>query len=218
MCHPLRLGVLASGRGSNLQAVLDAVGSEQLNAEVCVVISDREEAEALARARRHGVEAVVVPPGRFRTRLAETAEAEVVRVLRAHQVELVVLAGFMRVLHEPVLEAFAGAIINIHPSLLPAFPGLDAQRQALEYGAKITGCSVHFVDPGGVDMGAIIGQRAVPVLDGDTRDALADRILVEEHKLIVEVLNHFAARRVRRIGRRVRLETEPSAAEQEARS
>jgi phosphoribosylglycinamide formyltransferase-1 len=205
MSHSLRLGVLASGRGSNLQAILDAIAREELNAEVVVVVSDREDAQALERARTAGVPAQVIPPGRFRTRLEEPAEAEMVRVLRAHEVELVVLAGFMRILHQTFLDAFAGAIINIHPALLPAFPGLDAQHQALECGVKIAGCTVHFVDPGGVDMGAIIGQRAVPVLDTDTRDDLADRILIEEHKLLVEVLGHFAAGRVRRDGRRVRL-------------
>lgn len=211
MGHPLRIGVLASGRGSNLQAILDAIASGVLDAEVVVVVSDNEEAQALERARTSEVPAIVVPPGRFRTRLEEPAEAEIVRVLRAHQVELVVLAGFMRILHQTVLDAFAGAIINIHPALLPAFPGLDAQRQALEHGVKIAGCTVHFVDPGGVDMGAIIGQRAVPVLDADQRDDLANRILIEEHKLLVEVLGYFAARRVRRDGRRVWLTPEPSA-------
>ncbi len=208
MSARLRLGVLASGRGSNLEAILDAIASSELAAEVRVVISDRPDAPALGRARRHGVETAVIAPGRYRTRLEEAAEAEIVRILCNREVELVVLAGFMRVLHEVFLEAFAGRIINIHPSLLPAFPGLDAQRQALDYGVKIAGCSVHFVDPGGVDQGAIIGQRAVPVLAGDTRDTLADRILAEEHRLLVEVLRLFAAHRVRREGRRVWIEPE----------
>lgn len=203
MGERLRLGVLASGRGSNLQAILDAIARGELAAELRVVVSDRPEAEALDRARRHGVETVVLAPGRFRTRLEDEVEAELVRILRARQVELVVLAGFMRVLHDTFLGAFAGGIINIHPSLLPAFPGLDAQRQALDYGVKVAGCSVHFVDPGGVDRGAIIGQRAVQVLPDDSRDTLADRILAAEHQLLVEVLGHFAARRVRREGRHV---------------
>ncbi len=199
----LRLGVLASGRGSNLQAILDVIERGELAAEVRVVVSDRPDAEALARARRHGVEAVVLDPGRFRTRLDDAAEETLVGILRQREVELVVLAGFMRVLHDTFLGAFAGAIINIHPSLLPAFPGLDAQGQALEYGVKVAGCTVHFVDPGGVDGGAIIKQRAVPVLPGDTRDILAERILVAEHQLLVDVIGDFAARRVRREGRRV---------------
>ncbi len=205
MSHRLRLGVLVSGRGSNLQAILDAIAHGRLAAEVGVVASDRAEAEALGRARRAGVPAVVVEPGRYRTRLEEGAEAELVRILRAHGVELVVLAGFMRVIHAPLLDAFPGAVINIHPSLLPAFPGLDAQRQALEHGVKVTGCTVHFVDAA-VDAGPIIGQRPVTVLAGDTREALADRILAEEHRLLVEVLGHFAAGRVRRSGRRAWVE------------
>jgi len=212
--HPLRLGVLASGRGSNLQSILDAVASGRLAAQVRVVVSDQADAEALVRARRAGVPAVAVSTGGLRTRLEAATEAEVVRVLRAHEVELVVLAGFMRVLHAPLLEAFPDAIINIHPSLLPAFPGLDAQRQALEHGVKITGCTVHFVDAG-VDQGPIIGQRAVPIVDGDTRDSLADRILIEEHHLLVEVLDHFAAGRVRRAGRRVRIAPPAAALDRE---
>ncbi len=209
--HQLRLGVLVSGRGSNLQSILDAVASGRLAAELRVVVSDRPDAEALGRARGAGVPAVVVDPGGYRTRLDEKAEAELVRVLREHGVELVVLAGFMRVLHEPFLDAFPEAVINIHPSLLPAFPGLDAQRQALESGVKVTGCTVHFVDSD-VDQGPIIAQRTVPVLDGDTRDALADRILIEEHRLLVEVIGHFAAGRVRRAGRQVWIAGTPSAA------
>jgi len=212
--HPLRLGVLASGRGSNLQSILDAVASGRLAAQVRVVVSDQADAEALVRARRAGVPAVAVSTDGLRTRLEAATEAEVVRVLRAHEVELVVLAGFMRVLHAPLLEAFPDAIINIHPSLLPAFPGLDAQRQALEHGVKITGCTVHFVDAG-VDQGPIIGQRPVPIVDGDTRDSLADRILIEEHHLLVEVLDHFAAGRVRRAGRRVRIAPPAAALDRE---
>lgn len=200
--HPLRLGVLVSGRGSNLQSILDAIAAGRLAAVAQVVVSDREDAGALERARRAGVPALAIDPGRYRTRLDDAAEAEIVRILRAHQVELVVLAGFMRVLHAAVLEAFSGAIINIHPSLLPAFPGIDAQRQALEYGVKVTGCTVHFVDDA-VDQGPIIGQRAVPVLPNDTRDQLAERILAEEHRLLVDVLGHLAAGGVEREGRRV---------------
>jgi phosphoribosylglycinamide formyltransferase-1 len=196
------LGVLVSGRGSNLQAILDAAQTGRLRAELRVVISDRADAEGLARARQAGVPAIAVDPGGYRTRFDAAGEEEIVALLRRHEVELVVLAGFMRVVHEPLLRAYTGAIINIHPSLLPAFPGLDAQRQALERGVKITGCTVHFVEAG-VDQGPIIAQRPVPVLKGDTRDVLADRILVEEHRLLVEVLDAFAAGRVRRAGRGV---------------
>jgi len=203
MSERLHLGVLVSGRGSNLQAILDAIARGELAADLRVVVSDQPDAEALTRARSRGVETVVLPPGRFRSRLDDSAEAELVRILQARDVELVVLAGFMRVLHDTFLGAFANAIINIHPSLLPAFPGLDAQRQALDYGVKIAGCTVHFVDPGGVDQGAIIGQRTVPVFPEDSRDLLAARILAEEHRLLVEVIGHFAARRIQRDGRRV---------------
>jgi phosphoribosylglycinamide formyltransferase-1 len=205
MSEPLRLGVLVSGRGSNLQAVLDAVSAGRLDARVMVVVSDNPDAPALERARRAGVPVHVLPPGKYRTRLTNEAEADCVACLREHGVELVFLAGFMRVLHETILEAFAGRIINIHPSLLPAFPGLDAQGQALDHGVKVTGCTVHFVDAG-VDSGPIIGQRAVSVGEDDTRDTLAARILTQEHELIVEVLVHFAAGRVERLqGRRVRI-------------
>jgi phosphoribosylglycinamide formyltransferase-1 len=203
MAAQLRLGVLVSGRGSNLEAILDAIAAGRLLAEVRVVVSDRADAQAVARARAAGVPVAILDPGAHRARLDARAETELVQVLRAHDVALVVLAGFMRILSERVLDSYAGAMINIHPSLLPAFPGLDAQRQALEYGVKVAGCTVHFVDPGAVDGGAIIAQRAVPVLPDDTRDQLADRILGAEHELLVEVLGWFAAGRVRRDGRRV---------------
>jgi phosphoribosylglycinamide formyltransferase-1 len=204
---PLRLAVLASGRGSNLQAVLDAVARGELDVALAVVIADREDAPALERARRAGVPAHFLAPGHYRTRLTDDAEARYLECLDRYQVDLVFLAGFMRVLHETFLNGCAGDIINIHPSLLPSFPGLDAQRQALEAGVKITGATVHFVDAG-VDQGPIIGQLAVPVLDTDDRDSLADRILASEHRLIVDVLKHFAAGCVRLEGRRVKLEGE----------
>ena len=182
--------------------MLDAIERGDLNCEVAVVISDHADAPALDRARRAGVEAIHVAPGRYRTRLSDEAEQAYVDCLERHHVDLVFLAGFMRVLHERFLTAFQGDMINIHPSLLPAFPGLDAQRQAHESRVKLTGATVHFVDPG-VDQGPIIGQRAVPVLDDDDRDTLADRILRAEHALVVDTLALFTRRRIDLNGRQV---------------
>ncbi len=160
MADPLRLGILVSGRGSNLQAILAAISAQRLRAEVRVVVSDRAGAPALAHAEAARVPVVVLDPGTAGPRLTVDAEAELVEVLQSRGVELVVLAGFMRILRPVTIAAFPDAIINIHPSLLPAFPGLDAQRQALEHGVKVTGCTVHFVEAGAVDGGAIIAQAA----------------------------------------------------------
>src|SRR4029453_6244244 len=151
MASRLRLGVLVSGRGSNLEAILGAIAAGRLAAEARVVVSDRADAPAVTRARDAQVPVVILDPGPRPARLDARAETQLLDALRAHQVELVVLAGFMRILFTAVLEAFAGPMINIHPSLLPAFPGLDAQRQALDYGAQVSGCTVHFIDPGVVD-------------------------------------------------------------------
>ncbi len=196
----LRVGVLASGNGSNLQSILDASASGRIDVEVVVVVSDVEDAHALQRARNAGVPAVHVPPGRFRTRLEPEAEEAFARALEGHGVDMVALAGFMRILHDRFLERFAGRIVNIHPSLLPSFPGLDAQRQALEHGVKWTGATVHFVDAG-VDTGPIIVQAAVPVEPGDTRDTLAARILEQEHRIYPMALQYLAERRVAVRGR-----------------
>ena len=190
------VGVLASGRGSNLLALLEAQEAGRLEAALRVVISDVAEAKALDHARRHGVEALHIPPGPFKTRLGEAEERAYVQALEKRGVDLVVLAGFMRVVHAPFFEAFRGRIINIHPSLLPSFPGLKAQRQALEHGVKMSGCTVHFVEQQ-VDAGPIIAQAAVPVIDGDTEETLSARILHEEHRLIVEAVNLVASGRVR---------------------
>jgi len=203
MAPRLRLGVLVSGRGSNLEAILGAIANGRLMADARVVVSDRPDAPAVTLANTAQVPVAILDPGPKPARLDARSEHQLVEVLHAHQVELVVLAGFMRILSTAVLETLATPMINIHPSLLPAFPGLDAQRQALDYGVQVTGCTVHFVDPGAVDGGAIIAQRAVPVVPGDTRDQLADRILEEEHRLLVEVLGWFAERRVERRGRQV---------------
>jgi len=190
---PLSLGVLVSGVGSNLQAILDAVGAGTLNAQVKVVIANRAGAPALDRARRADIRALTIPHTEFSSR--EAFDRALVSALREAEVNWVVLAGFMRVLTPEFLAAFAGRIINIHPSLLPAFPGVDAAKQALAYGVKLTGCTVHFVDRG-VDSGKIIAQRAVPVETSDDLSSLSARIHAAEHELFVDVLREIAAGRV----------------------
>jgi phosphoribosylglycinamide formyltransferase 1 len=175
-----RLGVLISGRGSNLQAIIDAIRDGALDATIALVVSNRADAAGLQRAADAGIDAVCIPTREHAGRDAyDTALAD---LLRARGVDLVCLAGFMRVIGAPLLDAFPNRILNIHPSLLPAFPGLDAQRQALEHGVRITGATVHLVDPD-LDAGPIVLQSAVPVLDDDTVDTLSARILVEEHRL-----------------------------------
>lgn len=189
----LQLGILVSGTGSNLQAILDATAAGQLDARVRVVISNKPEALALSRAERAGVPCAVLPHKAFPDR--RSFDLALVETLRCHGVELVVLAGFMRVLSADFLDAFPRRVLNIHPALLPSFPGVDAQGQALEHGVRITGCTVHFVDSG-TDTGPIVAQTAVPVLHDDTRDSLAARILVQEHRTLVRALQWIAEGRV----------------------
>jgi phosphoribosylglycinamide formyltransferase-1 len=173
-----RLGVLISGRGTNLQSLIDAVRDGRLDATIAVVLSNRDDAAGLERARTAGIETMVVSHRGWSSR--EEYERALVGALRARDVGLVCLAGFMRILAGPMIDAFPNAILNIHPSLLPSFPGVDAQRQAFEHGVKISGVTVHLVTRD-LDAGPIVLQRAVPVLDGDARDALAARILEQEH-------------------------------------
>jgi phosphoribosylglycinamide formyltransferase-1 len=199
------LGILASGRGSNCLAILEAVADGRLDARVGLVLSDREDAAVLAAASRHGVPARFLDPGRRGARLTPESEARYVDVLREAGVEWIALAGFMRILGAPLLSAYAGRILNIHPSLLPAFPGLEAQRQALEYGVKVAGCTVHFVNEG-VDLGPIVVQAAVPVHEDDTPESLSARILVEEHAAYVQALQLVLSGKARIEGRRVRVE------------
>jgi phosphoribosylglycinamide formyltransferase-1 len=196
----LRVGVLASGRGSNLQALLDAAASPGYPARVVVVISDREQAPALERARAAGVEAVWVNPKDFADR--EAFDQALVAALQARDVGLVCHAGFMRILSPAYVRAFSGRALNIHPSLLPAFSGLHAQRQALDHGAKVAGVTVHFVDEG-VDTGPIVLQAAVAVEPGDTEATLSARILAEEHRLYPAAVRLFAEGRLEIRGRRV---------------
>jgi phosphoribosylglycinamide formyltransferase 1 len=180
-----RIAVLISGRGSNLQALIDAVSDGRLRAEIAVVISNRADAQGLERARAANIDTLTIPHRDFPTR--DAFEAVLVRELRARDVSLICLAGFMRLLGPTFLDAFPNRILNIHPSLLPAFPGVDAQRQAWEHGAKIAGASVHFVT-GELDGGPIITQRAIPVLDDDTPETLAARILDVEHRIYPEAV------------------------------
>jgi phosphoribosylglycinamide formyltransferase-1 len=198
----LRIGVLGSGKGSNFVAIADACGAGGLRAEVAVVLSDVAESGILAHARERNIQARFIPPGNFRTKLDEASERTYIQALNEAGVELIALAGFMRVLKGEFLRAFEGRIINIHPSLLPAFSGLDAWKQALEHGVKVTGCTVHFVDAG-VDSGPIIGQQTVMVLDTDTAETLHHRIQTAEHELYPRCVAAIAEGRVTVHGRRV---------------
>jgi phosphoribosylglycinamide formyltransferase-1 len=189
---PLRLGVLGSGKGSNFRAIAEAIAAGALDAEARIVISDVPDAGILTLAELRGIPAQFVHPGSFKTKMEPEAEERLVALLLEAKVELVVLAGYMRMIKAPLLEAFPNRIINIHPSLLPQFPGLQAWRQAIDAGAAESGCTVHFVD-GGMDTGPIIAQRRVPVLAGDTPETLHARIQVEEHRLYPEVIATLAA-------------------------
>src|SRR5437762_11512273 len=184
------LGILGSGKGSNCRAILESIRSGALAAEVRVVISEVFDAPTLDIAREFSIPNAYLTPGKFHTRLEPQAEAELVRMLREANVELVVLAGFMRILKSPMLEAFPRRIVNIHPSLLPKFPGLEAWRQALEAGEKITGCSVHYVDAG-IDSGEIIARRKVALVPGETPESLHERIQIAERALYPEVIAKF---------------------------
>ena len=199
---PLPIGVLGSGQGSNLQSILDAIQTGTLNVRVACVISDVPGARILNRARQAGIPAEHVDCAPFRTKLDGEAEQRVIEEMKRRGVEVIALAGFMRMVKPGLLGAFPGRIINIHPSLLPAFPGLQAWKQAVDYGAKVSGCTVHFVDAG-MDTGPVILQRSVPVLDGDTPDSLHARIQEQEHVAYPEALGLLAASRLRVTGRRV---------------
>ena len=198
--EPLRIGVLASGRGSNLQAIIDAIEAGKLDCRLAVVVSDRADAQALERARKHGTEAVFMDPKGYPNR--DAFDQAVLAILAEHQVELVCLAGYMRVLSPMFVRALPGQIMNIHPALLPSFPGLHPQRQALQHGVKVSGATVHFVNEG-VDTGPIICQAAVPVREDDTEETLAARILEQEHQLYPRAIRLYAEGRLEVRGRRV---------------
>lgn len=193
MTSPLPIGVLISGSGTNLQAIIDAIACNTLHATINVVISNRADAYGLERARRHGIPTQVISHKDYTSR--EAFETELVRVLQAKKVELVVLAGFMRLLSPTFIRAFPQRIMNIHPSLLPAFPGMHAQRQALTHGVRVAGATVHFVDED-VDHGPIIIQAAVPVYPDDTEESLSARILAQEHTIYPQALQLYAESRL----------------------
>lgn len=200
--QPLRLAVLVSGNGTNLQAIIDRIEAGEINARIVCVVSTAADAFALERARRHDIATVIHCNGSFASR--RDYDAALVEILRSHAVELVVLAGFMRILSPVMIDAFPNSIINIHPALLPAFPGLNAQSQALAYGVRFSGCTVHFVDHG-TDTGPIILQAVVPVLDSDTEESLSRRILQEEHRIFPEAVRLFVEGKLTLNGRRVRI-------------
>ena len=203
---PLRVAVLASGRGSNLQAIIDAIEAGQVQAQIVAVISNKKDAVALDRARKHGLPELFVDPKPFAGQpdSREAYDRVLLEVLQQQHVELVLLAGYMKIVTAVLVNAFANRMMNIHPSLLPSFPGLEVQKKAIDWGCKLAGCTVHFVTEG-VDEGPIIVQAAVPVLDGDTPEALAARILEQEHKIYPQAVQLFAEGRLKVNGRQVQI-------------
>lgn len=203
---PLRVAVLASGRGSNLQAIIDAIEAGQVQAQIVAVISNKKDAVALDRARKHGLPELFVDPKPFAGQpdSREAYDRVLLEVLQQQHVELVLLAGYMKIVTAVLVNAFANRMMNIHPSLLPSFPGLEVQKKAIDWGCKLAGCTVHFVTEG-VDEGPIIVQAAVPVLDSDTSEALAARILEQEHKIYPQAVQLFAEGRLKVNGRQVQI-------------
>lgn len=198
----LKIGVLASGRGSNFQAIIDSIEAGRLKAEIKILIVDKAEAYAIERAKKHSIEFMHIDPSKFPTK--DAFYSEIANHLKKREVELVLLAGFMRVVRKPLLEAFPNRIMNIHPALLPSFPGLHGQKDAVDYGVRISGCTVHFVDEG-VDTGPIIIQAAVPVSPDDTEETLSQRILALEHKIYPEAVRLYSEGRLKIEGRRVKI-------------
>ncbi|MFO7568181.1 MAG: phosphoribosylglycinamide formyltransferase [Smithellaceae bacterium] len=201
----LKLGVLISGGGSNLQSIIDQIESGNLQARISIVVSNNPQAFGLTRARKHGIPCAVLNHSDFASR--EDFDAELIRLLKNAGVNLIVLAGFMRILTRRFLQAFEDRIINIHPALLPAFPGTHVQQKALDYGVKFSGCTVHFVDEG-VDTGPIIIQAVVPIVAGDTAETLAGRILAQEHKIYPQAIKYFTEGRIKKFGREVKIKNE----------
>jgi phosphoribosylglycinamide formyltransferase-1 len=205
MADLLKLGILISGNGSNLQSIIDNIEKGSLKAIIKIVISNNPEAYGITRAKKHGIPVVVLKNGDFKNK--EEFDLELIRILKNNYVDLVILAGFMRIITPTLLKAFPHKIMNIHPALLPSFPGIHGQKQALEYGVKLSGCTVHFVDEG-VDTGPIIIQSAVQVFDDDTEETLAARILEEEHRIYPQAIQFFAEGKIEIKGRKVRIKTE----------
>lgn len=196
----VKIAVLASGRGSNLQAIIDAVKNNRINAIVAVVISDVEDSFSLKIAHKYKIKALFVDPKNTKSR--EEFDEDIAKILKKEDVALVCLAGFMRILSKPFIKQFENRIMNIHPSLLPSFPGLNAQKKALDSGVKLSGCTVHFVNEG-VDTGPIIIQAAVPILDGDSEKTLSERILKEEHRIYPLAISAFTEQRLACEGKKV---------------
>jgi len=200
----LKIGVLVSGRGSNLQAIIDAIEAKKIKAEIAVVISNVPGAAALERARKHGIKTVIIDGSEYSDK--SSYETQLIKTLEDNKVGLVCLAGYMKLLSPELVHHFKGKIMNIHPALLPAFPGLHVQKKALEYGVKYSGCTVHFVDEG-CDTGPIIIQAVVPVLDSDIEETLSARILEQEHKIYPEAIRLYSEGKLKIEGRRVKIET-----------
>jgi phosphoribosylglycinamide formyltransferase-1 len=200
----LKLAIFGSGSGTNCQAIMDAVEAGTLDAEIRCVLSDVEDATILERARKHNIPAIYFDCAPFKTKLDGEAELKVLKTLEEHDVNFIALAGFMRIVKEGLLNAYAGRMVNIHPSLLPSFPGLESGMQAFDYGVKFTGCTVHFVDAG-VDTGAIINQKCVTIEDADTLDSLMQKIHIQEHIAYPEALQWISKNRIQLKGRRITL-------------
>lgn len=194
-----KIAVLASGRGSNFIAIQKSIDAEEIDASIAVLICNKPGAGAIEAARKFGIDVAVIESAKFSK---TDFDKQIVDKLKKYNIDLILLAGFMKIVGKPILEAFQGKILNIHPSLLPSFKGLNAQRQAIEYGAKISGCTVHFVDEG-VDTGPIILQSTVPILDNDTEETLSEKILIEEHRIYPEAVKLFVENRLCIDGRRV---------------
>mgnify|MGYP001019752163 FL=1 len=200
--NTLKIAVLISGRGSNLQAIMDSIASQKLSAAILCVISDKPDAYGLERAKKQGIETLALDYKKFSSK--DAYEKELLKVLKEKDPDLICLAGYMRIVGRGLISAFKNKIINIHPALLPAFPGLHSQKQALDYGVKVSGCTVHFVDEG-CDTGPIILQKSVQVFEGDTEESLSARILEQEHKAYPEAIGLIAEGRVRIEGRKVKI-------------
>lgn len=206
----INLGVLVSGSGSNLQSIIDHIERKELDAEIKIIVSNNPGAYALERARKHHIPSVVVHHADYADR--DDFDRKIIEVLRFHSVDLVVMAGFMRVLSPSFLKAFPRRILNIHPALLPAFPGLHGQKQAFHYGVKFSGCTVHFVDEG-VDTGPIVIQAVVPVFEDDTEETLSQRILKEEHRIYPRAIQLYSEGRLKIVGRKVQIKDAPKSKE-----
>ena len=201
----LKLAIFGSGSGTNCQAIIDAVEAGTLNAEIKCILADAEDAYILERARKHNIPAIYFDCAPFKTKLDGEGEQKVLKILEEHDVNFIALAGFMRIVKDGLLNAYEGRMINIHPSLLPSFPGLDGGKQAFDYGVKYTGCTVHFVDAG-VDTGAIITQRFISIENDDTLDSMMEKLHAQEHLAYPEALQWIAEGRIQRNGRRITLQ------------